>query len=322
MDSTSTSPLVSVLIPSYNHSRYVQDCIRSVIAQDYPNLELIIVDDGSSDDSVARIEAMVPACSARFSRFEFRVRPNKGLAATVNEGLEWAAGKYFATIASDDILLPEKTSTLVREIELAPDVAGVFGGCDVIDEANNVLDRVRPDRTSYGFRDIMCGRPPLIAPSQLLRRDVLRELGGYPTDLYIEDWYMWLSITERGYRLAVIPDRLVLYRRHESNMSKNASKMYECRRQILERFSQHPEAAIARANSAMLAAIDFSTVSKRKSLEHLVEAVSFSPRVAMEPRFAAAIMRLCTPAVVLDRLRRGRDKLRTLRSAVSSTDPT
>ncbi len=98
-------PLVSVVIPCYNHENFVQDSIQSVIDQTYQNIELIIIDDGSKDGSVEKIQEMIPACQERFVRFEFRHRPNKGLSATLNEALEWCEGEYYSPIASDDIIL-------------------------------------------------------------------------------------------------------------------------------------------------------------------------------------------------------------------------
>ena len=80
-------PLVSIAIPSYNHEIYVQECIRSVIDQDYRNIELIIIDDGSTDNSVEKIEELIPLCKKRFVRFEFLCRENKGLSATLNEAI-------------------------------------------------------------------------------------------------------------------------------------------------------------------------------------------------------------------------------------------
>ena len=97
----SNQPLVSVVIPCYNHESFVQDSIQSVIDQTYQNIELIIIDDGSKDGSVEKIKEMIPACQERFIRFEFRHRPNKGLSATLNEALEWCEGEFFSPLASD-----------------------------------------------------------------------------------------------------------------------------------------------------------------------------------------------------------------------------
>ena len=104
----SEQPLVSIVIPSYNHERFIRDSIKSVIDQSYQNIELIIIDDGSTDVSVEKIQELIPLCEKRFTRFEFRHRPNKGLSATLNEALEWAQGEYFSSLASDDIILKDK----------------------------------------------------------------------------------------------------------------------------------------------------------------------------------------------------------------------
>ena len=93
--------LVSIIIPSYNHERFVCDSIRSVIDQSYQNIELIVIDDGSTDSSVEKIQGLIPLCEKRFIRFEFRHRPNKGLSATLNEALEWTQGEYFSSLASE-----------------------------------------------------------------------------------------------------------------------------------------------------------------------------------------------------------------------------
>lgn len=125
-------PLVSVIIPSYNHDRYVRQAIESVIAQDYPRMELVVIDDGSQDDSQNVIAALSQRCLKRFERFEFRHRANIGLSATLNEGLGWCRGEYVSVLASDDIMMPGKTALQVRFLSSHPDYAGVFGGVKVI----------------------------------------------------------------------------------------------------------------------------------------------------------------------------------------------
>ena len=86
-------PLVTVVIPSYNHSKYIQQSIQSVIDQTYARIELIVIDDGSQDDSVARIEVMRQLCEKRFERFLFITRENRGLSKTLNQGIALANGE-------------------------------------------------------------------------------------------------------------------------------------------------------------------------------------------------------------------------------------
>lgn len=288
-----------MVIPSFNHARYVQACIESVIEQDYQNIELIIIDDGSLDDSVRKIELMFSECTARFTRFEFRGRSNKGLAFTLNEALEWSKGRYFAAIASDDLLHPNKTSCLVSQIEGEDNVAGIFGGCEFIDESGVPLRQLSPQQTKYSFEDILVYRHCIIAPCQLLRREAVKNVGGYPVGLYIEDWYMWLALTKHGNTLKVIPDSLVGYRQHEFNISKNIVKMYEARKWIVNQFKDHPLQRYSLGQIHATAALEFTCISKAKSAGYLVDAAQSDWRVIINPLFISVFIRLFLPCFLV-----------------------
>ena len=105
---------VSVIVPVYNAEKAIERCIRSILDQEYQDIECIAVDDGSKDGSVEKIQEMIPTCQKRFIRFEFRYRPNKGLSATLNEALEWCEGEYYAGFASDDIMLVSRIEKQVN----------------------------------------------------------------------------------------------------------------------------------------------------------------------------------------------------------------
>ncbi|HCJ6708059.1 TPA: glycosyltransferase family 2 protein, partial [Acinetobacter baumannii] len=137
-------PLVSIIIPCYNHANFVQDCIQSVIAQTYQNIELIIIDDGSKDETVEKIQKLVTQCTERFVKFEFRHRPNKGLSATLNEALEWCQGEYFSAIASDDMMLNDKIEIQIDFLKNSIDstIVGVFGGYNLIDDTNAIIKTI------------------------------------------------------------------------------------------------------------------------------------------------------------------------------------
>ena len=300
----SNDPLVTFLVPSYNHEQYVVACVRSVIEQDYPNIELIIIDDGSNDSSVRTIHRMAEACKRRFVRFEFRSRENQGLSATINEALKWSNGKYFSALASDDVLRPNKTSVLISQIEGEENVAGVFSGCEVISHSGSVVKLLRPPPAYHTFDDILFCKHGVITPSQLLRLDLVREAGGYPKDIYIEDWYMWLALTQRGFKLKVISDPLVQYRQHASNSSKDALWMYEGRKSVLSYFKDHPGYEFVLAEVCAMAAIDFASVSKRMSSRFLIEAVTYNGDVIYSPIFAKAFARLLAPVALIEYLRR------------------
>ena len=136
------NPLVSVVIPCFNHENFVQQTIQSVIDQDYKNIELIIIDDGSKDSSVEKIKSLVSVCVNRFDKFYFIHRINKGLCETLNEAIEICSGEYLCCIASDDIILNDKISYQVKYLENNSSSIGVFGGVEVIGgRKNRILNK-------------------------------------------------------------------------------------------------------------------------------------------------------------------------------------
>ena len=258
------NPLVSIVIPCYNHQDYVQECIQSVIDQDYQNIELIIIDDGSSDNSVQKIEEMMDECNKRFVRFEFRHHPNKGLCETLNEALEWCGGVFFSPLASDDMIFANKTSIQVNYLIKNIRSAGVFGGVSIANDMGTKKIKTQKSK-SFTFDDIFLHNHTLPAPTALLRLDLIKEIGGYPKDLIIEDWYLWLKITEKGYHLDYIDNIFSMYRRHEKNTSNQFKKMMSGRLQILKMFQSHKNYHNAVANAYLVSANDWLESNSNKS---------------------------------------------------------
>ena len=237
MKNLSSQPLVSVVIPCYNHEKFVQDSIKSVIAQTYENIELIIIDDGSKDGSVEKIKEMVDICEQRFVRFEFRHRANIGLSATLNEALEWCEGKYYSAIASDDIMLKDKTRTQVEFLEQNINFVGVFGNAQEINKENEYLNNISVKSRIFTFEKILLHEENLLAPTQMLRLKTLIKSGGYNDKIILEDWYTWLSISRYG-NIYSLDKKLCLYRRHENNISNNLEVMHKGRLQVLNYFKE------------------------------------------------------------------------------------
>lgn len=233
-------PLVSVVIPCYNHEQFVQDCIQSVIDQTYQNIELIIIDDGSSDGSVAKIQEMLLLCEDRFQNFEFRHRANKGLSATLNEAIEWCRGRYYSAIASDDMMCVKKTHVQVQYLEANKNCIAVFGGVELIDENSQTLGERLEESKSYTFEEIILNRHDLPASTQLARLNVIKEIGGYNENIKIEDWYMLLKMTEKNdVEVCYLKEILCKYRFHDENFSKNMKTMTNQMKLILEDYHEH-----------------------------------------------------------------------------------
>lgn len=237
MSELNNHPVVSIAIPSYNHADYIQKSIQSIIDQDYKNVELIIIDDGSKDNSVEIIKSMIPECQDRFLRFEFRHRPNKGLCATLNEALEWCQGEYFSPIASDDIALPHKTSFLISKI-LNTEYSAVFGSIQSFGNDDTIIKS--PDNFEYKFSDLLMHKFIPSAPAALIKTQDIRDLGGYYENLPIEDWAMWLNLTYNGKKLISYNEVVCLYRIHDNNTVNDDDLMYTARKQIIDLYSGHP----------------------------------------------------------------------------------
>lgn len=244
-------PLVSVCIPAYNHEQYIAEAIESVIAQSYNNIELIIINDGSQDQTDNIILSFNAKCKKRFLRYEYRKRNNKGISATLNECLNWSSGYFFTTIASDDIILPKKIEYLVSILNNTDDSYAIaFGNALFINDnseivsldsnANvcsynqegaykNFLDFFTKGRNinyrsdEFGtYKSLLSGNY-LPAMSYLIKTEIIQEVGGWKINNTIEDWDMWLKIAKKYY-FSYLDQPVALYRWHEKNSSKIFTK--------------------------------------------------------------------------------------------------
>ena len=244
-------PLVTVVIPVYNHERFVAESIQSVIDQDYGNIELLIINDGSKDNSHEVIIGFEEKCKSRFKRFEYRNRGNKGLSATLNEMVEWAKGKYFSAIASDDILAVDKISLLTEKLEnLDESYAVAFGDAIFIDDNSNEVyinyitgEYVTKEKGSKSFLDYFTRKRDfnykdekdfgsfktllegnyLPAMSAVIKLEQIKEVDAWTSGNTIEDWEMWLKLSKK-YKFAYVDKSVALYRWHENNSSKLLGK--------------------------------------------------------------------------------------------------
>lgn len=236
----SSKPLVTYVVPTYNHSRFIIEAIESIIAQTYENIELIVINDGSTDDTVETISNITKKCSERFVRFNFISRHNKGLVPSLNEGLKWSNGEFFSMLASDDKLLPNKTKIMVDLIlNSGPEVVAGFAGMKIIDADSNYVGTHNTRAGTYGFDDLIMKKAPYSAPTQIIRISELRLIGGYDENLLFEDWAILLALTKNGKKIHVIDEVVSLYRRHSSNISKQIINNHSYRMQVLNKYKDH-----------------------------------------------------------------------------------
>ncbi len=222
-------PLVSVVIPNYNHARFVGDAIRSVLNQSFCSYEIIVVDDGSTDDSREVIE-----------KFGGRVRgiyqENAGLSAARNAGIRAAQGAFIGLLDADDMYEPNYLGTLVNALESRPDAEGVYCGYRFVDENNSALPQIenRPVSTD-ALHDALLDGNFLVPESIFLRRRVFEAVGLFDEALHAcEDWDVWLRITKK-FRIIHNPGILTRHRIVAGSMSTDPFRMLTARLAVLNK---------------------------------------------------------------------------------------
>lgn len=225
VDALSDNVLVTCCIPCYNHEKYVKESIRSVIKQGYSNIELIVIDDGSKDNSVEVIKALEYECKKRFVSSTFIYRENKGLSFTLNEMLKLAKGDYITFLASDDKFFSYKVEYLVNQLKLVDNTlyCAIFGDAEIFSDLdihqkgsfirkyNNGVFPI--DDVSYAS---ILNKNYLPAMSALYVRKALLEIGGFTDELRLEDWDIYLRLLQR-YQIKVLPKKVAYYRLHNEN---------------------------------------------------------------------------------------------------------
>ena len=176
--------MVSLIVPCYNGEAFVDRCIDSILAQTYSDIELIFIDDGSTDRSAQRVEARREELENSLTQFVFLKQENHGLAATCSRGFSYATGIYLALLDVDDLLLPESIRLRVEYLEKHPDCALVRTNGYYVPEGDldQILGEFDTDAAAKQktdlFEDIMLGRTTLWAGSYMVRMDVLEQI--YP----------------------------------------------------------------------------------------------------------------------------------------------
>jgi glycosyltransferase involved in cell wall biosynthesis len=203
-------PLVSIVLPTHNGSRYVRQAIDSCVAQTLPEWELIVVDDGSVDST----PAIVDACARLDSRVQVLRQPrNAGLPQSLNAGFARASGRYFTWISDDNEFRPDALETLAAVLDHKPAVDVVYSDYSVVNEDGVTVELRRADPIQR------CVFVNCIGASFLYRREVHEAIGGFDAERhYVEDYDFWLRAAGR-FKFQPVAQDLYLYRLHSDSLS-------------------------------------------------------------------------------------------------------
>lgn len=218
-------PKVSIVIPTYNREKYVALAVTSILNQSYRDFEILVVDDGSRDDTPRLFERFLTAPRLRYVRLE----RNGGISAARNTGIELATGDYIGFLDSDDAAYSDRLARQVAVLDRDPDVAIVGGQTDLIDRDGNPL-RLDPAHITpftilpaadRWIRWRALYNSPFATSTVMVRASVLREHALRFQSRYdsAEDYHLWSEILEHG-RGVNLPEPLILYRLHETQVTR------------------------------------------------------------------------------------------------------
>lgn len=307
-------PTVSVVVPSYNHAAFVQMALHSIFKQALRPKKLLVIDDGSTDSSVQIIENTLKDCPFPC---ELIARENRGLCATLNEGLSKTSGKYFAYLSSDDVWLPEFLAARLARLEATPPAVLTYGHCFIIDPHNTIVDCTRDwaNYTNGNARQMLLQQTfAPMSPTVVYRRDVL-EQEGWDEEAKLEDYDLYLRLSTAG-DFAFDERVLSAWRQHGSNTSRDFSWMIEARLEAQRRVSdrlglsstelEHFQNVLRFAGAEDLCRLG----EKGKALKLLRQSIGAAPSPAARLR---AIARVCEPNSVM-RWRKRRKQKQAARS--------
>ncbi|MFN5324372.1 MAG: glycosyltransferase family 2 protein [Bacteroidota bacterium] len=215
------TPLVTVLMPCYNASRFLADAFDSILNQSYTNLEILAIDDGSTDGTANII--------SHYASLDSRIKPhfnemNMGLIKTLNKGCQLANGKYIARMDSDDISMPNRVELLVQELERDLEVDLVSAGCFTLSESGHRLERVFPKAcTSKALKFVSFFCTPVLHPCVVFRTSLVRDEPFDEEYLHSEDYEIFSRLLLKGKRFRNLEEPLYLLR----NNSQSVSHRYE-----------------------------------------------------------------------------------------------
>ncbi len=207
---------ISVIIPNYNYGRYLAETIESVQVQTYPDVEIIVVDDGSTDDSI-EVAMRYPIIVVS--------QPNQGVSAARNNGASLATGEYLLFLDSDDLLYPDSLEVMVGALEAAGESVGfVYGQLQYFGEKTHVFE-------SSTFDPVELSKANYIQSSALIRRDAFINAGGFDRGFELrEDWELFIRLWHAGHAGIHLPRPVIRYRKHRPkqvvrSMSKRRKRL-------------------------------------------------------------------------------------------------
>jgi glycosyltransferase involved in cell wall biosynthesis len=229
---------VSILIPAYNAAQYLPQALDSVLAQTFKDFEIILIDDGSKDNTRAIVEEFQKQCP---DKIRYIYQENQGLSGARNAGLQQAKGEFIALLDADDMWCPERLEFGIKAIEADPSIGLVHANITRISTAGEFLSTPRRDKrflSGFIFEHLFLRKADIACPTVLFRRSCCDSVGMFDSKLgYLgcEDRDLWLRIA-KSYKIVYIDKVLARYRVRRDGMSHNVGNMFRARVYIIDKY--------------------------------------------------------------------------------------
>ncbi|MCT7568958.1 glycosyltransferase family 2 protein [Aliarcobacter butzleri] len=288
-------PLVSILLPSYNHDKYIEEAILSAINQTYKNIELIVIDDGSTDKS----DEIIRSLQSKYS-FKYIHRKNKGLIKTFEELFSYAHGDYISLFSSDDLYKNNKIEVLVEYLENNKEYDIAYSKISIIDEHSNIIKHIDENYYSgYIFDNLLKGDFFINGLGVLIKTNIYKKY--QRTDSYIDDLQLWLKMS-KNHRFGFIDEYLSYYRIHNNHLSSNLFKMQKAEYEIISKYSNEPifDEALRKWNIRWLGS--FGKCNKIYTIKHfLFKNIKF--KNFFDLNFYKSLLKLLIPCFIFKRIK-------------------
>lgn len=217
------TPKISVIMPVYNAEKYLKQSIESILNQTYKDFEFIIINDGSTDDSLN----IIYEYAKKDNKIKVITRENKGLVYSLNEGISYSKGEYIARMDADDISLNERLEKQInffeknQQIDILGSMAELIGDNELLEKESinykwiNVELDAKDDLEKVFLE--CCAIPH---PSVMMKKKFLIKIGGY-LEQDTEDYNLWLRAIKSGYKIAKINEKLIQYRLHDNSKMRS-----------------------------------------------------------------------------------------------------
>lgn len=232
-----SKPLVSIVTPSYNSGRFIEDCIKSILVQDYPNIEHIVQDGGSTDET-KRILKKYQKKQYK-NRIRIFIEPDKGQSDALNRAIQKSKGDVILVLNADDMLMPYAVSWGVEQLKKNPNVGVIYGDTYIIDEDGEITDIYKAH--DYDFERLLCVE--LVPPAQaaFIRRSALEKVGFWADETLdtCPDYEMWVRIAQK-FPMRHVWGVVTKYRHYrspqlDSKMPRLTKRFVAAKREVMDR---------------------------------------------------------------------------------------